>query len=141
MKNNCLSSHVLLAFWILYIFSVPYALTPLSGNIGGKTLDKLNSPYIVKQDIFIASGEETIIKEGVAVLFESFTGLNVFGSLLVEGSSQEPVSFSSGHDANFNDSSASLPKAFDWNGIVVEKEAGEVKMHNFKVNGSLLLRN
>ena len=118
---------------ILSTFLCSFALTPLSGNIGGRTLDKVNSPYIVTEDIFIPSGETVIIKGGVAVLFKSFTGLTVFGSLFVEGSSEEPVCCSSVNDANFNDSSASLPKAFDWNGIVIENGAGEVKMRNFKL--------
>ena len=103
--------------WTVIIIMTPFhcsfALFPLSGDIGGKTLEKLNGPYIVTEDIFIPSGETVIIKEGVALLFNSFTGLTVFGSLYVEGSVEEPVSFTCVHDANYNDSSSSLPKAFD----------------------------
>ena len=109
------------------------AATILSGNIGGMTLDKINSPYIIKKDIFIATGEETVIKEGAALLFESFTGMIVSGSLFVEGSGEQPVSFSSVNDARHNDSAATLPNAFDWNGILIERDAGEVKMRNFEV--------
>lgn len=114
------------------IFSVS-ASTILSGNIGGMTLEKTNSPYIIKKDIFIPIGAKTVIKEGVALLFESFTGMIVSGSLYVEGSSALPVSFSTVQDANHNDSAATLPEAFDWNGIVIERNAGEVKMRNFEV--------
>ena len=113
------------------------ASTSLSGNIGGMTLDKTSSPYIITKDIVIPAGEKTVIKEGVALLFASFTGMMVSGGLYVEGSSEQPVSFSSVQDANHNDSAATLPTAFDWNGIIIERDAGEVKMRNFEVKYSV----
>jgi hypothetical protein len=111
MKTNTL----LVTITILTTFLNSHAFTLLSGDICGKTLDKLNSLYLVKEDIFIPGGETVIIKEGVALLFNSFTGLSVFGSLHVEESFEEPVTFTSINDVNHNDSSETfsyIPKEF-----------------------------
>ncbi len=110
-----------------------YSQTVLSGDIGGMTLDAFNSPYIIEKDIIISSGEETVIKAGAALVFKSFTGLTVFGSLFVEGSAEEPVSFTSINDGSHNEASETFPNSFDWNGILIEKDAEEIKMRNFEV--------
>ena len=89
--------------------------TRLSGDIGGMSLESFKSPYIIEKDIIISSGEKTVIKAGAALVFKSFTGLTVFGSLFVEGSSEEPVTFTSINDGSHNEASETffyIPKEF-----------------------------
>ncbi len=107
--------------------------THLSDDIGGKIFEASGNPYIIDQDVEIAKNSQTVIKAGCIFLFKSFTGINIYGSLLVEGTSEEPVVFTSINDANFNAEASQLPNAFDWNGIYVAEGAGDVKLRNFRL--------
>src|SRR4030043_487692 len=100
-KINFVVHLFLMAFGI--VFPV-FAYTPLSGDIGGMTIDRTKSPYLVKEDIYISKGKTTVIKEGVVLLFESFTGLKVSGAFIVEGTIDDPVIFTSVNDAANNKS-------------------------------------
>ncbi len=73
------------------------------------------------------------IKAGTVLLFNSFTGLNVFGSLIVEGTPEKPVIFTSINDNFYNEETEQLPNPFDWNGIHINAGAGDVKFRNFKL--------
>ncbi len=118
---------------ILAFTFISSAETTLTGDIGGMLLDKEGSPYIIEGDATVQAGEEVIVKAGVIILFNSFAGINVYGDFYVEGTEDEPVLFTSINDAAGNPASESLPQAFDWNGIKVDRRAGEVKIRNFKV--------
>jgi hypothetical protein len=107
--------------------------THLSDDIGGKILEPSGNPYIVDQDVVIAKNTKTVIKAGCVFLFKSFTGINIYGSMLVEGTQDDPVVFSSINDANYNAEATQLPNAFDWNGIYISEESGGVKLRNFRL--------
>lgn len=109
------------------------AATHLSDDVGGKTLDPSGNPYIIDQDIVIQKNTQLVLKAGCVFLFKSFTGINVYGSMIVEGTSENTVVFTSINDANYNPDAVQLPNAFDWNGIYIAENSGDVKFRNFKL--------
>ncbi len=107
------------------------AATHVSGDIGGRTFEPSGNPYVIDQDVIVPKNTMVVLKAGTVFLFTSFTGITVYGSLLVEGTMASPVIFSSINDANQNPAATQLPNAFDWNGIYVSEESGDVKFRNF----------
>jgi hypothetical protein len=123
-----------LLFAVLLCYYLPvFAETHLSENIGGQTLNSAGSPYIVESDLTIPVNSQVVIKPGTVILFRSFTGINVYGSVLVEGTKDNPVIFTSINDANYNENAEQLPNSFDWNGIYINEKAGDIKFRNFKL--------
>lgn len=121
-------------FIIIVISSLTMAAeTHLSDKIGGRILSPSGNPYIVDQDVIIPKNEQIVIKAGCIFLFKSFTGINILGSMLVEGTEDNPVIFTSINDSKFNSDAAQLPNAFDWNGIYIAEGSGDVKFRNFKL--------
>ncbi len=127
-------------FTIICIFFLAFPLfsaTHLSDDIGGKIFEPSGNPFIVDQDVVIPQNTQTVMKAGCVFLFKSFTGINIFGSMLVEGTVEKPVVFSSINDANHNPEASQLPNAFDWNGIYVAEGSGDIKLRNFKLKYSV----
>jgi len=118
-------------------FTGLHAETRLSGEIQSSSLGADGNPYIVEKDIVVPAGKQLTIKEGCVLLFNPFTGLNVNGSLSVEGSTQRPVIFSCINDGDFNPKSQQIPNPFDWNGIIASKESGSVHFQNFQLRYSV----
>ena len=117
---------------IIYTISL-LAETHLSDDIGGKIFEPSGNPHIVDQEAVVPKNAQIVIKAGCLFLFKSFTGINVYGSMIVEGTGDNPVVFSSINDANYNPKAEQLPNAFDWNGIYVAENAGNIKFRNFKL--------
>jgi len=113
------------------------AKTHITGDIGGKTLVKKESPYIVTDNLIVSEGEKTVIEAGTILLFNSFSGIEISGDFYVEGTVEEPVIFTSINDGSINTSAEKLPGDFDWNGIVINKGASTVKMRNFELSYSV----
>ena len=111
---------------ILAVASIAAAQTSISGNLGGMTLDPNGNPFIVEKEITVPKGKTLTIKEGTILLFKPFTGLTVYGNCSVLGSPANPVVFTSINDSVFNKMSTQEVSAFDWNGIVVGRESGDV---------------
>ncbi len=124
---------LLLLFWTS---AVP-AETHITGDITGMTFEAGGNPYIVEQDILIPAGNRAVIKEGCIFLFKPFTGLTVHGHLLVDGTPERPVVFTSINDGEFNSAGEQLPNPFDWNGILVGRESGTVSLKNFSLRFSV----
>jgi hypothetical protein len=53
--------------------------------------------------------------------------------MIVEGTEDNPVVFTSINDSKYNSNASQLPNAFDWNGIYLAEESGDVKFRNFKL--------
>jgi hypothetical protein len=115
------------------IGATAFAETHLSDKIGGRVFEPAGNPYIVDQDIVIPQNDRSVVKAGCVFLFKSFTGINVYGSLIVEGTTENPVVFTSINDASYYPEASQLPNAFDWNGIYVAENSGDVKLRNFKL--------
>lgn len=101
---------------------------PLSGVLPA-TVAKGSMPYLVTEYLKVKEGTSTTIERGVVFLFKNFTGIEVKGTLRVEGTEDEPVVFTSENDTTFNLSSTLEPAAFDWDGISLD--TGE-SMHVFE---------
>jgi hypothetical protein len=121
------------ALCLFALFSISWAETHIFNDIGDKTFDETANPIIVDQEVTIGIGKKVVFKEGCVLVFKAFTGLTVKGSLIVEGSPAKPVVFTSINDAKYNPQAEQLPNPFDWNGIQIPREAGEIKMRNFQL--------
>ena len=106
------------------------AQTTISGDIHNHKFDTTGSPYLVVSDIVVPSGTECWIEKGVVFLFRPFTGLIVDGRLLVNGTPDQPVTFTSANNFLYNMNSMQPPQAFDWNGIIIASESyGSILRH------------
>lgn len=114
-----------------------YGRTELSGSIGGKSLSAEDGPYIVIEDVEIPEGESTTIGEGCQFFFVPFTGILVNGTLIVNGTQNQPVVFSSINDSLSPDRKELLPNPFDWNGIRVTPKAENVSLKHFILSYSV----
>lgn len=111
--------------------------TLISGSIDGITFDVSNNPYIVEKDIIVPKGKSVVIPEGIVLLFNPFTGFQVFGRLLVQGSGDRLVVFTSINDNLQNSHSEQLPNPFDWNGIFISKDADGAFLNHFALKYSV----
>jgi hypothetical protein len=107
--------------------------TSLSGDLSKFTLDSANSPYIIEKDIEVPAGKKVVVNDGCVFLFKPFTGLAVFGSLIVKGTQARPVVFTTINDSLFNKQSRQTANPFDWNGITIDKDAAEVALSEFRL--------
>lgn len=103
----------------------------LSGSLGGMILTPEGNPYLVREDIVIPSGKKTTIREGCIILFQPYTGIIVNGSLVVEGTAVNPVVFTSVNDTVYGTQKGKNPEPFDWNGILLEQRARNVRLSHF----------
>ena len=120
------------------LFSITlFAETHITGDITEMTFESGGNPYIVEQDILIPEGNKVVIGEGCVFLFKPFTGLTIHGHLMVNGTQESPVVFTSQNDGEYNESSEQLPNPFDWNGILVSRESGTVAFKNIQLRFSV----
>ncbi|MGD9200960.1 MAG: hypothetical protein PVI26_05320 [Chitinispirillia bacterium] len=115
------------------IINLSLSETHLSDEIGERVFEPNGNPYIIEQDIIIPKNTQSTIKAGCVFLFKSFTGLNVYGNLIVEGTVEKPVIFTSINDAKYYPDAQQLPNAFDWNGIYISEESKDIKLRNFEI--------
>ena len=79
--------------------------------------------YLVVGDIFVSPGSTVTVQAGAVLLFESFTGMHVQGTLYARGSESKPVIFTSKNDSIHNAASTIAVAPFDWNGIDIYESA------------------
>jgi hypothetical protein len=114
-----------------FIINISLAKTHLSGNIGGMTFTPSGNPYLVSDNIIIEPNKKTVIKAGCAFLFKEFSGMRVDGELIVKGTLDSPVVFTSANDSLFSQHAQQLANPFDWNGILITEKATGVELSNF----------
>lgn len=114
-----------------------HAETLLGGELSQATFDRSGNPYVIEQDMIIPKGQEVVIREGCVFLFKAFTGVRVSGKLVVEGTTENPVIFTSMYDKDFNDESTQLANPFDWNGIFITADSDGAVMRNFQLRYSV----
>lgn len=114
-----------------------HAQTKLSGAIDDVTFTKEGNPYLIEQEILVPAGKTVVMPAGCLLLFESFAGMKVEGRLLVQGTSDDPVVFTSIHDSEFNPDTKQLPNPFDWNGIFVTEQSRGTHFNNFTLKYSV----
>jgi hypothetical protein len=109
----------------------------VGGDVASKDFIASHGPFVVEKDIIIPAGTTVEIPAGCVFLFANFTGIQVYGKLLVKGTSSKPVIFTSKQDPEYNPQSDQLPNPFDWNGIYISKESAGSIFDNFRLSYSV----
>lgn len=123
---------------ILCIFTAKLVCaTVLSGSVDHLTLTPDKNPYIIEDNLTIKESGLLTIEKGCTLLFKPFTGIVVDGSLIVEGTLEEPVVFTTINDNKFNKESTVFANPFDWNGILINEKANKVRLCNFVLTYSV----
>ncbi len=116
-------------------------------HIATQTLTKDRSPYLIEGGCYsdwVEAGETLTIDPGVVVKFapiqncqmgKAAAHINVAGKLIVNGTADEPVIFTSwfddaaGGDMN-GDGDATAPAAGDWGGVVASGASANIEIHH-----------
>jgi len=112
---------------VILLSCTAFSGTTISGNIGDMRFTPSGNPWIVTENIIVEKDKTVRIEAGCVFLFKQFTGMDVHGKLIVDGSKGSPVVFTSFNDNKFNLSAEMLPNPFDWNGIVINTEAKKIR--------------
>jgi hypothetical protein len=124
-------------FILLSCLAIGYARTDLSGNISALTISAEGNPFIVKDNIIIPQNGHLTITQGCQLFFKPYTGIIVEGSLSIEGTPEERVLFTSTNDSLSVEKTTQPANPFDWNGILVTKQAQNISLRNFVIKYSV----
>jgi hypothetical protein len=127
----------LVTLWIVTTTLLIWADSELSGRIQDMTLVAENNPYVITDNLIVPAGQKLVVSSGCVLLFKPFTGITVEGDLEVQGTVEKPIVFTSENDTRFNPASSQFPNPFDWNGIVINKDAGKIQFSNFSIKYSV----
>lgn len=127
----------LVTLWIVMATVFICADSELSGRIQGMTLVAENNPYVITDNLIVPAGQKLVVSSGCVLLFKPFTGITIEGDLDVQGTAEKPVVFTSENDTRFNPSSSQFPNPFDWNGIIINQNAGKIQVSNFSIKYSV----
>ncbi|MBN1578557.1 MAG: hypothetical protein JW913_18485 [Chitinispirillaceae bacterium] len=122
---------------LLFPLSPSFSQTAVSGDIHEYLFNAAGSPYFVEKDIIVPSETECTIEGGCVFLFRPFTGLIVEGTLLVNGTPEQPVVFTSVNDTAYSRGGGQSANPFDWNGVVVAAESHGSSFSNLHVGYSV----
>jgi|GEM_PF-6756988 len=86
--------------------------------------------YIVSGNLHVLPGKTLTVSAGTVMHFEPFTGIVVRGKLIVDGTSDKPIVFTSVKDGAVE---GATPAEFDWNGLDVSNEAAYVRLSNVTI--------
>jgi hypothetical protein len=127
----------LISLFIVIITVLNWADSQLSGRIQSMTLVAENNPYVITDNLIVPAGQKLVVSSGCILLFKPFTGITIDGELEVEGTAEKPVAFTSENDTRVNPTSSQFPNPFDWNGIIINQNAGNVQLSNFSIKYSV----
>lgn len=102
-----------------------------------KTVPVGDKPYLIVSDIEVPFGKTVTIEPGTVFLFQNFTGFQVQGQLIAEGTREKPIVFTSEFDGRFNPDTSLIANPFDWNGIYIHKDAFGTRFKYCKLNYSV----
>lgn len=120
----------------LYTTSSALEFDTISGPLP-KTVFAGEKPYFVASDIEVPFGKTVTIEPGAIFLFQNFTGFQVQGQLIAEGTKEKPIVFTSEFDGRFNPDTSLIANPFDWNGIYIHKDAFGTRFKYCKINYSV----
>jgi hypothetical protein len=109
----------------------------IGGDIHELTFGPEGNPDTVEQDAFVPEGATVTIQAGTVLIFKPFTGLKVDGDIVVEGTAEAPVVFTSIHDTDHGPSTGQLPNAFDWNGVQLTATCTKAHFAHFQLKYSV----
>ena len=137
IKKKALNSPSLLLFTLFFCFTVSaFEYDTISGPLP-KTVLAGEKPYLVASDIEVPFGKTVTIEPGTILLFQNFTGFQVQGQLIAEGTKEKPIVFTSEFDGRFNPDTSLIANPFDWNGIYIHKDAFGTRFKYCKINYSV----
>lgn len=132
-----LKSIHLLAFIVSFpIQAFSFEFDTLSGPLP-KTVAAMEKPYLIVSDIEVPFGKTVTIEAGAVFLFQNFTGFQVQGQLIAEGTKEKPITFTSEFDGRYNPDTSLIANPFDWNGIYIHKDAFGTRLKYCKINYSV----
>ncbi|WP_110519822.1 right-handed parallel beta-helix repeat-containing protein [Herpetosiphon llansteffanensis] len=121
--------------------TVPQAIIPVSGTISANTTWTTGNIYTVNTGVTLASNIVLTIQPGVIVKFALGGYMNVDGTLITQGTSANPITFTSlrddsvGGDTN-GDGSATAPARGDWQHLWVDTgSVSNIKYVRFRYGG------
>ncbi|KMQ52776.1 hypothetical protein CHISP_0545 [Chitinispirillum alkaliphilum] len=117
---------------ILSVAVITHAQTYLTGEVKG-TLQR--GEYIVTGTLYILSGQSLTIEPGTVIYFEQFSGIKVLGTLICEGTPDNPIVLTSIRERPSQ--IRATPEAFDWNGIEVTNDAIYTSVSQTKIRHSI----
>ena len=107
----------------LFIATFGFGQTNVSGVISSNTTWTLaNSPYIVTGNVLVNEGITLTIEAGVTVKFDANKVLNIYGTLIAQGTSSSKITFTSNQstpsagDYIFKFFDSAVDASFDGNG-------------------------
>jgi len=113
-----------------------FSFDTISGSLPFRVLNT-GMPYLVIGDITVPPGENVIVEPGVIFMFKNFTGLQVHGTLMAEGTKNRPIIFTSENDKAYFPLSPMDAAPYDWNGITVHESGSGTRLENCSVLYSL----
>jgi hypothetical protein len=125
-----------LGILIIAATTVLHGQTVISGDLSKFTLDSTHNPYVVDTTVEVPADKSVIIGEGCVFLFMPFSGINVYGTLTVNGTAEHPVIFTAINDSLYNHKSAQPANPFDWNGLYFSGNSGGSLLKNFTLTYS-----
>ena len=111
---------------LLFCFIISWRIVTAQDlvELSGSLPESLSAQsYLVVGDIFVSPGSSVSIEAGSVLLFESFTGMHVQGTVYVKGNEDKPVVFTSKNDKQHNPNATVDAAPFDWNGIDIYESA------------------
>ncbi len=127
--------------FLAFIVSFPiqafsFEFDTLSGPLP-KTVAAMEKPYLIVSDIEVPFGKTVTIEPGAIFLFQNFTGFQVQGQLIAEGTKEKPITFTSEFDGRYNPDTSLIANPFDWNGIYIHKDAFGTRLKYCKISYSV----
>jgi hypothetical protein len=114
----------------------PVSFNTIAGPLPG-VIKARKIPYLVVGDIEVPANKSVTIEQGVVFLFKNFSGMHVLGKLIVLGTKESPVIFTSENDRAVNPATSLYPNPYDWNGIYIHADAVGTSMEFCKVRYSV----
>jgi len=112
---NYLKPLLSLLFFVCFIPSVAFAQTQVTSNITSNTTwTRANSPYLVTNNVLVATGITLTVEPGVQVKFGENIGLVVNGKIVAVGTTSSRILFTSNKET---------PQKGDWASIKLTSSA------------------
>lgn len=105
------------ALAVLLLVGVNGSALSIGGAVSNVILTKSQNPIFVEKTIVVPRGDSLVIGEGCRLIFRMFTGIQVHGKLIINGTAVNTVCLTSQYDSLSPEKSDVQPNPGDWNGI------------------------